>query len=58
MPPSPAPHPKLPAAPSVEALLAVGTRDEDVVAVVPHTVLWRIHATTGGLRLFDRNDRN
>ena len=39
---------KLPTAPSAAALREVGTRDEDVVAVVPHTVLWRIHATTGG----------
>jgi hypothetical protein len=40
-------HPKLPPAPSEDRLRAIGTRDEDVVAVVPHTVLWRIHATTG-----------
>jgi RES domain len=41
------PHPKLPSAPSADALREVGTRDEDVLAVASHTVLWRIHATTG-----------
>ncbi|BEP14382.1 RES family NAD+ phosphorylase [Acidothermaceae bacterium B102] len=47
MPASPAPHPKLPSAPSVEALHSLGTRDDDVLAVASHTVLWRIHATAG-----------
>ncbi len=41
-------HPKLPAAPEPAALREIGTHDEDVVAVVPHTVLWRVHATAGG----------
>jgi hypothetical protein len=47
--PAPAglPHPKLPPAPSAEALRDVGTREDDVLAVATHTVLWRIHATTG-----------
>jgi hypothetical protein len=28
-------------------LREVGTREEDVLAVASHTVLWRVHATTG-----------
>lgn len=39
------PRPKLPEAPDPQALQDIGTHPEDVVAVVPYTVLWRIHAT-------------
>jgi hypothetical protein len=39
--------PKLPPSPGTETLREVGTRDEDVLAVASHTVLWRIHSTTG-----------
>jgi hypothetical protein len=42
-----APDPKLPPSPGVEAVREVGTRDDDVLAVASHTVLWRIHATAG-----------
>jgi RES domain len=44
---APPPHPKLPPAPDDATLRKVATRDEDVVAVASHTMLWRIHATAG-----------
>ena len=43
-----APHSKLPPSPGAEALREIGTRDDDVVAVATHTVLWRVHATVSG----------
>jgi hypothetical protein len=42
------PHAKLPDPPSPQQLRALARQDDDVLAVATHTVLWRIHATTGG----------
>ncbi|MEP7020130.1 MAG: RES family NAD+ phosphorylase [Pseudonocardiales bacterium] len=39
--------PKLPHPPTIERLRAVGLKDPDVVAVAPHTTLWRLHRTVG-----------
>ncbi|MDX6255150.1 MAG: hypothetical protein QOJ11_1484 [Frankiales bacterium] len=47
MVPTGAPQPKLPPAPAANILREIGTRDDDVLAVASHTVLWRIHATAG-----------
>jgi hypothetical protein len=40
-------HPKLPSAPSPEQLRSIGTGEDDIVAVITHTELWRVHATAG-----------
>ena len=39
--------PKFPDPPTAEALRSLGLHAEDVVAVAPHSILWRIHRTTG-----------
>lgn len=39
--------PKLPLPPVPDRLVELGLHEGDVVAVAPHTVLWRVHATTG-----------